>query len=187
MSISVDGFVTGPDDGPDNGLGTGGEVLHGWLSEGGVDPVTYRPNSPVNGRVFDEMLATGAVVTGRNTFVAGNEWQGDHHGGVPIFVLTTRERPSAGNVHHVTDPATCAREAKAAAGDRDVMMHGATAAQAFLRAGVLDELELHVVPVLLGSGRRLFDDVPEHVELELVRSLEGEGVLHLRYAVRRNA
>jgi dihydrofolate reductase len=90
-----------------------------------------------------------------------------------------------GHARYVTDVESCVRDAKAAAGGRDVMMHGAAAAQSCLRAGLLDELELHVVPVLLGRGRRLFEDLaPEHVELELVRVLEGRDVLHLRYRIR---
>lgn len=187
MSMSVDGFVAGPDDGTEHGLGVGGEVLHGWLGAGGVEPVSYRPDAPVNGRVFDEVLATGAVITGRRTFDHAGHWAGDHHGGVPVFVLTRSvpAEPAPGHARYVTDPVTCAREAKAAAGGRDVMMHGASTAQAFLRAGLLEEMELHLVPVMLGQGRRLFDDLPpDHVELELLRSLEGEGVLHLRYRVR---
>lgn len=190
MSMSLDGYVTGPDDGPEHGLGIGGEVLHDWLSAGGVDPVSHRPAAATNGQVFDEMLATGAVVTGRHTFDYAGRWAGDHHGGVPVFVLTRSApvEPAPGHARYVTDVEACAREAKAAARGRDVMMHGATAAQAFLRAGLLDELELHVVPVLLGRGRRLFDDLPpDHVELELLRALEGEGVLHLRYRVRSGA
>lgn len=188
MSVSVDGFVTGPDDGPEQGLGVGGERLHAWLTAGGTDPGSHRPADPVDAEVFEEAMATGAVVTGRHTFDYAGQWGGDHHDGVPVFVLT-RSAPAeavVGNVHYVTDVATCAREARAASGDKDVMMHGATAAQAFLRAGEVDELELHVVPVLLGQGRRLFEDLPpDVVELELLRSRRGPDVLHLRYRVRR--
>jgi dihydrofolate reductase len=187
MSMSVDGFITGPDDGPDNGLGVDGERLHAWLSDGGADPVSYRPADGISGQVFDEMMATGAVITGRHTFDYAGQWAGDHHDGVPVFVLThsAPDEPAPGHARYVTDVESCAREAKAAAGGRDVMMHGAAAAQAFLRAGLLDELELHLVPVVLGQGRRLFDGLPpHHIELELLRALEGAGVLHLRYRVR---
>jgi len=80
----------------------------------------------------------------------------------------------------------CVAQATAAAGDRDVLLHGAATAQACLRAGLLDEMELQVVPVLLGQGRRLFEDMPpDHVELQLVRVLDGPGVQHLRYRVRK--
>lgn len=187
MSMSLDGFVTGPDDGPGRGLGVGGERLHAWLGDGRGDPRSHRPAGGTDAQVFDELMATGAVITGRRTFDHAGGWAGDHHDGVPVFVLTRSapDRPAPGHARYVTDVATCVREATAAAGGRDVMMHGAAAAQACLRAGLLDELELHLVPVLLGRGRRLFDGLPpDRVELELVRTLEGRGVLHLRYRVR---
>jgi dihydrofolate reductase len=138
--------------------------------------------------VFDEMLATGAVITGRRTFEFAGGWAGDHHDGVPVFVLTRAApaEPPPGSVRYVTDGiASCVGQAKAAAGGRDIMLHGAATAQACLRAGLLDEMQLHLVPVLLGQGRRLFADLPpEHVELDLVRALDGPGVQHLRYRVR---
>jgi dihydrofolate reductase len=187
MSMSVDGFITGPDDGLAHGLGVDGERLHAWLRDGGVDPGSHRPADGTDAEVFDEMMATGAVITGRHTFDYAGKWAGDHHDGVPVFVLTRSapDEPAPGHARYVTDVESCVREAKAAAGGRDVMMHGAAAAQSCLRAGLLDELELHLVPVLLGQGRRLFDGLPpDHVELELVRVLEGRDVLHLRYRVR---
>jgi len=85
---------------------------------------------------------------------------------------------------YMTDVAECAARAKASAGDRDVMVHGAGAAQSLLRAGLLDEIELHVVNVLLGQGRRLFDNLPaEYIELEPLRQLPARDVTHLRYRV----
>jgi dihydrofolate reductase len=187
MSMSVDGFITGPDDGPDRGLGVNGERLHAWLRDGGVDPVSHRPTgSGANAEVFDEMMATGAVVTGRRTFDHAGGWAGDHHDGVPVFVLTRSvpDEPPTGHVQYVTDVRSGVALAREAAGGRDVMMHGAAAAVACLAAGQLDEIELHVVPVLLGQGRCLFDGLPpDQVELELLRSREGSGVLHLRYRV----
>jgi dihydrofolate reductase len=107
---------------------------------------------------------------------------------VPIFVLTHRvddEDVPPGGARFVTDVEDCAERARAAAGDRAVMVHGAGAAQALLGAGLLDEMEIHLVPVLLGGGRRLFDSLgPGHIELELVRRLEARDVTHLRYLVR---
>ena len=188
MSMSVDGFITGPDDGIDRGLGVGGERLHAWLGDGGVDPGSYRPADEAGATVFDEMMATGAVIVGRRTFEFAGGWDGDHHDGVPIFVLTRTapEKPAPGSARYVTDGIeSCVAQAKAAAGGRDIMMHGAATAQACLRAGLLDEMELHVMPVLLGQGRRLFDHLPaETIELELLRALDGPGVQHLRYRVR---
>jgi dihydrofolate reductase len=187
MSMSVDGFISGPDDGPDRGLGVNGERLHAWLRDGGVDPVSHRPaGSGANAEVFDEMMASGAVVTGRRTFDHAGGWAGDHHDGVPVFVLTRSvpAEPPMGNVRYVTDVRSGVALAREAARGRDVMMHGAAAAVACLAAGQLDEIELHVVSVLLGQGRRVFDGLPpDQMELELLRSREGSGVLHLRYRV----
>ena len=139
--------------------------------------------------MVDEFLATGAVVAGRGTFEPAGGWGGDHHDGVPIFILSRREPETEPGqwplVTYVDDVRTAMSEAKRAAGDRNVMVHGAGTAQLALAAGVLDELELHVIPVLLGQGRRLFDHLdPEHIELERTRILEGEGgVTHMHYRV----
>ncbi len=181
MSMSLDGFITGPDDGPGNGLGTGGNRLHEWLGE----PVSELPHFDppgLSGQVFAEVMATGAVVVGRKTFDYAGHWGGDHHG-VPIFVPTrgTPPAPQSGWVHYVPDAATAMREAKAAAGDKDVMVHGAGLAQSLLREGLLDELEIHLIPVVLGDGRRLFGT--DHIEFELIRVLDAPGVTHLRYRV----
>ena len=186
MSMSVDGFIAGPDDSPEHGLGVGGELLHGWLADGGVDPASHRPSDEAGATVFDEVLATGAVITGRRTFEFAGGWAGDHHDGVPIFVLTRAAppEPPPGSARYVTDIASGVAEATSAAGDRDVLLHGAATAQECLRAGLLDALQLTVVPVLLGRGRRLFADLP-HVELELVRAVDGPDVQHLRYRVER--
>jgi dihydrofolate reductase len=190
MSMSVDGFIAGPDDSKEHGLGVGGERLHGWLANGGASPATYRPDDEAGATVFDELMATGAVITGRRTFEFAGGWAGDHHDGVAIFVLTRTARGEPpGSAHYVSDGiASCVDQAKAAAGGRDILLHGAAAAQECLRAGLLDEMQLTVVPVLLGQGRRLFADLPpQHVELDLVRALDGPGVQHLRYRVRSKA
>lgn len=181
MSMSLDGFIAGPDDGPGNGLGTGGGRLHEWLGEPVSEPPYFDPPGP-SGQVLAEAMATGAVVVGRKTFDYAGQWGGDHHG-VPIFVPTRGTRPERqqGWVHYVGDVATAMREAKAAAGDRDVMVHGAGLAQSLLGEGLLDELEIHLVPVVLGGGRRLFDG--GRIELELTRLLDAPGVTHLRYRV----
>jgi dihydrofolate reductase len=188
MSMSLDGFIAGPDDGPDHGLGVNGERLHAWLRAGGLDPGSYRPVDGLSATVFDELMATGAVIVGRRTFEFAGGWGGDHHDGVPIFVLThaAPEEPAPGAARYVTDGiASCVAQAKAAAGGRDILLHGAATAQECLRAGLLDEMELQLMPVLLGQGRRLFEDLPpDHIELELLRALDGPGVLHLRYRVR---
>jgi dihydrofolate reductase len=188
MSMSLDGFIAGPNDDPGNGLGDDGHRLHDWVADGS-DSGTYRP-SGVSGEVFDELLATGAVVVGRRTFELAGGWNGDHHDGVPIFVLSRREpdadAPRWPLVTYVADVADATARAKDAAGDRNVLVHGARTAQLALQAGVLDELQIHQVPVLLGRGRRLFEERgPEHIELELVRVVDTPEVTHLRYRVRR--
>jgi len=186
MSMSLDGFVAGANAGPDNGLGDGGEVLHSWLNAGNIDPTSYRPERGVNARIFDEMLTTGAVVVDRHTFEWADEWGGDHHDGVPVFVVT-RTPPAVSAyeiVSYVDDPVTAIDRAKAAAGERDVMMHGVGAVRDAMRAGAVDEFSIALVPVLLGRGRRLFDE-GDTAAFELTRAEQGEGVLHLRYRVRR--
>jgi dihydrofolate reductase len=183
MTMSLDGYVTGPDDGPDAPMGAGGFRLFNWLDK--------RTDPGPSGQVYAEGVATRALISGRRTYELAGHWGGDHHDGVPIFVLTHHvpDEPPPGTVRFVTDVAECAALARAAVGDGVAMVHGAGATQALLRAGEVDELELHVVPVLLGRGRRLFDHLTaEHVELELVRQVRtrvvdhpGQHVLHLRY------
>jgi dihydrofolate reductase len=192
MSMSLDGFIAGPNEGPDNGLGDGGLRLHEWVMPGGgdVDIEAIRRSGGVNGRVVDEFMSTGAVVAGRGTFEPADGWGGDHHDGVPIFILTRQDPAGLRQwplVTYVDDVTTVMTKAKEAAGEKNVLVHGAGTAQLALAAGVLDEIELHVVPVLFGQGRRLFEGLaPEQIELQRTRILEGEnGVTHLRYRVRR--
>jgi dihydrofolate reductase len=192
MSMSLDGFIAGPNEGPGNGLGDGGHRLHEWaLPTADADRETALGRlAGVDGQVVDEFMATGAVVAGRGTFEPAGGWGGDHHDGVPIWVLSRRE-PGIDVaqwplVTYVNDVRTAMTEAKRAAGDKNVLVHGAATAQLALAAGLLDELEIHLVPVLFGQGRRLFDHLaPEHIELERTRVLEGNGVTHLHYRVRR--
>jgi len=194
MAMSLDGFITGPHDDAQNPAGINGMRLMNWLDGVGRDEDTrnvegYRPADPVSQLVFDEGMATGAVISGKRTADFAGCWEGDHHDGVPIFVPT--HQPPAENpferVHFITAGiAACVAQAKAAAGDRDVMMHGAYTGQEALKAGVLDAIEIQLRPFLLGQGRRLFDGLPaEHIELNLVRTLDAPGVLHLRYDVQR--
>ena len=186
MSMSLDGYIAGPNDEPGRGLGEGGERLHAW----GVDPdgEFFRPAGPA-AQLIDEMNATGAVLVGRRTAEFVDHWGGTHHG-VPIFVPSHRPPgPSVANyplVTYVTDGiASAMAQAKAAAGDRNVMVHGAYTAQRALEAGVLDELEIHQIPVLLGGGRRLFELLPSSIELEIVRVIDTPEATHIHYRVRR--
>jgi dihydrofolate reductase len=194
MSISLDGFIAGPNETPDNGLGDGGHRLHEWaMVDGAIGLDALRRSDTVNGGVVDEFMKTGAVVAGRGTFEPAGGWRGDHHDGVPIFVVA-RDEPGIDIsgwplVTYVDDVTTAMTRAKEAAGDRNVLVHGAGVTRLALAAGVLDELELHVIPVLFGRGRRLFDGLAaEQMELERTRVLEGEdGVTHMRYRVVRHA
>lgn len=186
MTVSLDGYVAGPDDGPDEPMGVGGFRLFNWLDR--------RDDPGPSGEVYAEMLTTRALISGRRTYELAGHWGGDHHDGVPVFVLThdVPDGPPPGSVRFVTDAGQCAALAREAVGDGVAMVHGAGAAQSLLRAGEVDELELHVVPVLLGRGRRLFEHLPaSQVELDLVRQVRtpetedpARQVLHLRYRVR---
>ena len=136
-----------------------------------------------------EYEATGAVLVGRRTAEQADHYRGDHHG-VPIFVVSHRAPdPSVANypsVTYVTDGiASAMAQAKAAAGERDVLVHGADMAQQALAAGLLDEVQIHQIPVLLGGGRRQFDVLPARIELEIVRVIDTPDATHLRYRVRR--
>jgi dihydrofolate reductase len=188
MTISLDGYVAGPRDGVGTPMGVDGFRLFNWLDR--------RADPGPSGTVFAEAMASRAVISGRRTYEHADRWQGDHHDGVPVFVLThdVPTDPPPGSVRYVTDARAAAAQAREAAGDADVVVMGGGAARALLRAGELDELELHVVPVLLGQGRRLFDHLAaEPVELDLVRRLvtgeevePGQRVMHLRYRIRRS-
>jgi dihydrofolate reductase len=183
MTMSVDGYVAGPRDGAHAPMGIGGFRLFNWLDK--------RNDPGPSGQVYAESLATRAVISGRRTYELAGRWGGDHHGGVPIWILS-RQPPGIDVsqwplVTYTQDVESAMIEAKRAAGEKNVLVHGAGTAQLALAAGVLDELEIHLVPVLLGQGRRLFDNLaPEHIELERTRILEGEaGVVHMHYRVQR--
>lgn len=196
MSMSLDGFITGPNASLDNPLGDGGGRLHKWFFPVAADKhhkaASQQLRSGVNRDIYDEIMATGAVITGRGTFEGAGGWGGDHHDGVPIYILSRSAAPAwaAGwpTVRYTSDLAMAVRDAKDAAGDRNVLVHGAgVVAQRALTEGLLDELEISLVPVLLGEGRRLFEHLGiEQRELERTRVLEGDGgVTHLHYRVRR--
>jgi dihydrofolate reductase len=184
MSMSLDGYIADPNDflGGDDG-----HRLHNWFAPGGE---FVELSGPVK-EVVDELYATGAVITGRRTAELMDHWGGDVHGGVPIFVVSHRPPGPAARwgyplVTYVTDGIESAMaQAKAAAGDRNVHVQGGYTAQRALEAGVLDELQIHLIPVLLGAGRRLFDVLPALVELEIVQVIDTPEATHIRYLVRR--
>jgi dihydrofolate reductase len=186
MSMSLDGFIAGPNESLDNGLGDGGERLHEWAL--GVDGVQQLDDA--DHAVLDDFLSTGAVLAGRGTFEPAGGWSGDHHDGVPIFILS-RHQPAAEYaqwpaVTYLSDLDDAVRRAKDAAGEKNVLVHGVGTAQRCLQAGLLDEIQIHLVPVLLGEGRRLFEHLgADHIELETVQVVKGREATHLRYRVRR--
>jgi dihydrofolate reductase len=193
MSVSLDGFVAGPSQSRENPLGVGGRELHLWHIE--------EPLHPADARVRDRLLQPrGAYVMGRNMFgpVRGpwdQEWRGwwgdepPYH--APVFVLTHHahepiEMEGGTTFHFVTDGFDAAfARAKAAAGSGGVdIAGGASTVRQALSAGVIDELMLDIVPVLLGSGERLFDGVPDR-GLEQVEVIEAPRATHIRYSIDR--
>ena len=187
MAMSLDGYIAGPNDKPDNPGGDGFMRLHEWFL--GPDGEFTRPAGTA-GELYDELMdGHGAVLAGRRTVEQVDHWGGDHHGR-PVFVPSHRPPgPSVARyplVTYVLDGIESSMaQAKAAAGDRHVLVHGAYTAQRALEAGVLDELQISQVPVLFGGGRRLFDVLPARVELEIVKVIDTPQATHIRYRVRR--
>jgi len=188
MSVSLDGYVAGPNDMPGNPGGDGFGRLHDWFLS--PDGEFVRPSGPA-GELFDSAETAGASVVGRRTAEQVDHWGGDAHDhGTPIFVPSHRPPdPSVADyplVTYVNDgiESTMA-QAKAAAGDGDVFVLGAYTAQRALEAGVLDEVQIHQIPVLFGAGRRLFDVLPSRIELEIVGVIDTPEATHIRYRVRR--
>ena len=188
MSISLDGYIAGPNDEVGNPGGDGFARLHEWGYTADED---VRRSGPA-GELAAEIEATGAVLAGRRTVEQVDHWGGDHHHGVPIFVPSHRPPgPSVATyplVTYVIDGiASAMAQAKAAAGHRNVLVHGAYTAQRALEANVLDEIQIHQIPVLFGNGRRLFELLPSRVDLEIVRVIDTPEATHIRYRVRRGA
>jgi dihydrofolate reductase len=192
MTMSLDGFVAGPNDGPENGLGDGGDRLFQWYFSGNTEiRVPGSPLlkvSPQSAEVLNAIEIFGAMVTGRKTFDIARGW-GGHPPGAPCFVVShtiPQEWVKEGSPFiFVTDGIESAiRQAKQAAGDKNVMVSTATTLQQCLKAGLLDEIHIDVVPILLGAGVRLFDQLgTEPIELESIRVIEAPGVTHLGFRV----
>ncbi len=193
-AASLDGLVAGPNDNPDNGLGDGGDALFRWyfsgnteISVGAGSPVLKM--SPQSAEFFKQQTRnSGAVVWGRRTFDIAHAW-GGHPPGEPCFIVThtvPQEWVKEGSPFiFVTGGIESAiRQAKRAAGDKDVIVSTASILQQALKAGLMDEINLSVVPVLLGSGVRLFDHLGARpIELELIRVVDAPGVTHFTYRV----
>ena len=206
ITMSLDGFIAGPNQSLEQPLGEGGERLHEWL----VGLTSFRERHGLSGgetngdtEVVEESLrGTGAVVMGRRMFSGGEgSWEGDPRADgwwgdeppfhAPVFVVTHHARETVvkqggTTFNFVTDGIEAALEqARAAAGDKDVAVAGgASVVQQYLKAGLLDELQIHVVPLLLGGGVRLFDQLgSKQVELECTRVIQSPAVTHLKYRV----
>jgi dihydrofolate reductase len=188
MSMSLDGYIAGPNDSDANGLGDGGERLHEWLFAGGGAPGEGLEGA--DQEIFDDLRSgTGAMLTGRRLYDITHGWQGTHpFGAVPTFVVSRdlpKEVPSGATpftfVHDGI--ASAVAQAKEAAGHKDVyVIGGASTIRQLLDAGLADELRIDLIPFLLGGGIRLFDRLGRKpISLEQVRSTSSSAVTHVRY------
>jgi len=195
LSMSLDGFIAGPNDGPERPLGEGGERIFAWYSSGDTDyrmpgtEMVFRV-SPASAKLLREAHRTmGALVTGRKTFDIANGWGGRPPLGVPTLVVThtvPQEWVYEGSPFtFVTDGVESAVEqAKAVTADKDVAVGAASIAQQCIRAGLLDEVNINLVPVLLGGGVRLFEHLGTGpIELEKTRVIEAPEITHLTFRV----
>lgn len=191
ITISLDGFITGPNDGPGRGLGDGGERLHYWVFGG---PWSYdeEPNGEATGadkQYLDEAMARGgAIVIGRNMYEAAEAWGGNNPFGMPLFVVTHRpeDEPAEGGFTFVNGLDEAISRAREAAGGKDVGIGGgADVIRQALRAGNVEELSLSIAPVILGGGKRLFDDFDRTMNLEHLGLLQSPFATHITYRVVR--
>jgi dihydrofolate reductase len=191
ITTSLDGYIAGPNDGPDRGLGDGGERLHYWVFGG---PWSYEeePTGEATGadkKFLDEGMARGgAVIGGRNTYEAAGAWGGQNPFGIPFFIVTHRpeDEPQDAGFTFVDRLDEAVDRAREAAGDKDVMiMGGADLIRQGLREGYVEELTISIAPVLLGGGKRLFDDFDESMNLEHVSLLQSPLATHISYRVVR--
>lgn len=188
ITMSLDGYVAGPNDGPGRGLGERGERLHYWVFGG---PWSYEqpPTGEATGvdkELLDESERTGAVIGGRLTYEAAEAWGGTNPWPVPFFILTHRpeDEPDGAGFRFVNGLDQALALAREAAEPKDVgIMGGADVIRQALAAGHVDELVVSVAPVVLGSGKRLFEGFDKDVELEQVGVVQSPWVTHLRYRV----
>jgi dihydrofolate reductase len=191
ITTSVDGCVAGPDDGPDKGLGEGGERLHHWVFGG---PWTYdeEPRGEATGEdaawLADAFSRIGAVVAGRWTYEASGHWGGENPWNVPLFIVTHRpeEEPEGAGFSFVSGVQEAVEQARQAAGEKDVhVMGGADVIRQSLEAGLVDELTIIVAPVILGGGKRLFEGFSRSIELEHLGVRQSPYATFIDYRVKR--
>ncbi len=198
LSMSLDGFIAGPNDGPENSLGDGGEHLFKWYSSGDTaytmpsGEMTFKVSAASAGFLQQSIGTIGALVTGRRTFEIAKGWDGRHPLDVPVFVVTHHVhqnwvKPSAPFTFVTGGVESAIAQAKVAAGDKNVAVGAASVAQQCIKAGLLDEITLDLVPVLLGNGVRLFERLGTGpIELESTRVIETPGVTHLTFRIIKN-
>jgi dihydrofolate reductase len=192
ITMSLDGYVTGPDDGPGRGLGTGGERLHYWVFGGpwSYDQPPTGEATGVDKELLDEAAAeVGAVIAGRGTYEAAGAWGGRNPWGLPFFIVTHRPQDAppdeAGFTFAVGFDAALTK-ARQAAGDKSVsIMGGADVIRQALAGGHVDELAVSIAPIVLGGGKRLFDGFDKTITLQQVSAVQSPWVTHLRYRVER--
>jgi len=191
ITTSIDGYITGPDDGPGKGLGEGGERLHYWVFGG---PWSYdsEPRGEPTGddaNWLNEVSARiGAVVGGRTTYEAARHWGDENPWGLPFFIVTHRpeEEPEGGHFNFVAGVDEAIARAKEAAGEKDVsVMGGADVIRQALDAELVDELSIVVAPLILGSGKRLFDGFSKDMELEHTGVRQSQFATFIDYRVKR--
>jgi len=189
LSVSLDGFVAGANDGPDNPLGDGGEGLFAWMNANEANRVHPYLAPPDESKIIVEewMAGAGALIYGRRTFEIAGGWKEGHPIDAPIFVVT-HDPPTEGewspHVSFVTEGVERALQmAQDAAGDRLIAIGGASVAKEALRLGKLEEIQVSVTPLLLGAGVRLFEGFDGPIRLEQTRVVPSDGVTHLRYRV----
>ena len=191
ITTSLDGYITGPNDGPGRGLGEGGERLHYWVFGG---PWTYdeEPRGEATGAdsefLEEAVMRGGAVVGGRNTYDAARAWGGQNPFGVPFFIVThhPEDAPQDAGFTFVNGLEEAIARAREAAGEQDVFVMGwADVIRQALRAGFVEELSVSIAPIVLGAGKRLFDGFEETVNLEHVRVLQSPFATHITYRVGR--
>jgi dihydrofolate reductase len=191
ITTSLDGYITGPNDGPGRGLGDGGERLHYWVFGA---PWSYEkePRGEATGadkEFLDQGIArVGAIVGGRNTYEAAEAWGGQNPWGLPFFIVTHRpeDAPEDAGFTFVNGLDEAVAQAREAAGGKDVMiMGGADVIRQALRAGHVEELSISIAPVVLGGGKRLFDEFDDTLSLEHVHLLQSPFATHITYRVVR--
>jgi len=197
LSMSLDGFVAGPNDGLELGLGEGGERLFNWYFSGKTEfkmpgnEMVFKTSEASARHVQTALSTMGALVTGRRTFDITNGWNGRHTMDVPVFVVThsvpgewVKAHPGSPFTFVLDGVESAVEQARQAAGDKNVAVGTATIIQQCIRAGLVDELAIDLAPCLLGGGVRLFEHLGgEPLDLECVEVIATPGVTHLTYRI----